>query len=119
MKRFIYFVAILFWAGVPRSSFASNDDIDVRRNHGTYINTRSVENLPEASIENRILTVSFDNYGVYALSIENNYGVIVYVSILPADGKEYQYDLYNLCEDSFNLIIEGYGGEYQGSFKLL
>ena len=54
------FISVLFMAVVPLSLFASNDEIDVKHKNGTYIETRSIENLPDATIENQILTVSFD-----------------------------------------------------------
>ena len=76
------FISVLFMAVVPLSLFASND-----------IETRSIENLPDATIENQILTVSFDNAGIYSLYIEDDSGTIVYSSALPADGMEYHYDL--------------------------
>ena len=61
------FILVLFMTVVPFSLFASNDEIEVKHNNGTYIETRSIENLPDATIENQILTVSFDNVGIYSL----------------------------------------------------
>lgn len=112
------FISVLFMAVVPLSLFASNDEIDVKHKNGTYIETRSIENLPDATIENQILTVSFDNVGIYSLYIEDDSGTIVYSSALPADGMEYHYDLSGIGAGSYRLVLEGYKGEYDGYFSM-
>lgn len=81
-------------------------------------NTRSIVVLPEATIENRIISVSFDASGIYSLYIEDSMGHIVYTSTLPADGIEYDYDLSGIGTGLLRLVIEGYGGEYEGYFNL-
>lgn len=50
--------------------------------------TRSISDadLPEASIRNDELSVSFDDSGMYSLYIEDNFGVTVYSSAMPANG---------------------------------
>ena len=82
------------------------------------IDTRSISVTPEATIENRIISVSFDASGVYSLYIEDSMGHIVYTSTLPADGIEYNYDLTGIGTGLLRLVIEGYGGEYEGYFTL-
>ena len=54
----------------------------------TGLNTRSISDadLPEASIRNDELSVSFDDSGMYSLYIEDNFGVTVYSSAMPANG---------------------------------
>lgn len=112
------FILVLFMTVVPFSLFASNDEIDVKHNNGTYIETRSIENLPDATIENQILTVSFDNAGIYSLYIEDDSGTIVYSSTLSADGMEYYFDLSGVGAGSYCLVLEGYKGEYEGYFSI-
>ena len=110
------FISVLFMAVVPLSLFASNDEIDVKHKNGTYIETRSIENLPDATIENQI--VSFDNVGIYSLYIEDDSGTIVYSSALPADGMEYNYDLSTVKMGLYRLVLSGYKGEYEGCFSI-
>lgn len=83
------------------------------------INTRSITQEPYAKISDAdILTVTFDDSGVYSLYIENCLGEIVYTSTLPADGIEYNYDLTGIGTGLLRLVIDGYGGEYEGYFTL-
>ncbi len=81
-------------------------------------NTRSIVILPEATIENGIISVSFDASGVYSLYIEDSMGHIVYTSTLPANGMKYSYDLSGIGEGAFRLTLEGPLGEYEGYFNL-
>ena len=78
--------------------------------------TRSIVVLPEATIEDGIISVSFDASGVYSLYIEDSMGHIVYTSTLPADGIEYAYDLSGIGTGLLRLVIDGYSGEYEGYF---
>ena len=118
MKRTVNLIAILFCACISVSTFAANEKVEIRHNNDTYTETRSVANLPEASIENRILIVSFDDYGVYSLFIENDSGIIVYYSVLPADGIEYHFDLSGIGAGTYRLILDGHKGEYEGYFSI-
>ena len=86
---------------------------------GNLVNTRSITQEPYAKISDAdILTVTFDDSGVYSLYIENCLGEIVYTSTLPADGIEYNYDLTGIGTGLLRLVIDGYGGEYEGYFTL-
>lgn len=82
--------------------------------------TRSISDadLPEASIRNDELSVSFDDSGMYSLYIEDNFGVTVYTSALPANGMEYDYDLAGIGEGLFRLVLSGPSGEYEGYFTI-
>lgn len=80
--------------------------------------TRSISVLPEASVGNDVLAVSFDDSGMYMLCIEDSFGATVYTSTLPADGMEYSYDLTGIGEGMFTLILEGPSGEYEGIFNI-
>lgn len=51
MKRTVNLIAILFCACISVSTFAANEKVEIRYNNDTYTETRSVANLPEASIE--------------------------------------------------------------------
>ena len=85
---------------------------------GKHIHTRSLTEMPEAYISNDILTVSFDGQGLYSLYIEDNFGVSVYSSALPANGMEYDYDLSGIGDGLFRLVISGPSGEYEGHFTI-
>lgn len=99
-------------------SFASHaDERRIPIQHTNY-NTRSIVALPEATIENGIISISFDASGIYSLYIEDSMGNIVYTSTLPADGIEYDYDLSGIGTGLLRLVIDGYGGEYEGYFTL-
>ena len=81
--------------------------------------TRSIiEDIPEASIQNDVLSVSFDDSGVYSLYIEDSFGVSVYTSAQPANGMEYDYDLSGIGEGLFRLVLSGPSGEYEGYFTI-
>lgn len=88
-------------------------EISFSRNRST---TRSIVSLPEASIgESGTLTISFESVGVYTLSIESGDNV-VFSSFLPADGCEYSFDLSNMEEGTYYIVLEGPTGEYEGYF---
>ena len=80
--------------------------------------TRSIEAVPEAYINNDVITVSFDGSGMYSLYIEDRFGVTVYSSALPANGMEYDYGLSGIGEGLFRLVISGPSGEYEGYFTI-
>ena len=74
--------------------------------------------MPEASVRNDLLTVSFDGAGTYSLYVKDSFGVTVYSSALPANGMEYDYDLSGIGEGLFRLVISGTSGEYEGYFTI-
>ena len=80
--------------------------------------TRSIVDMPEASIQHDVLSVSFDASGMYYLYVEDSLGALVYTSALPADGMEYDYDLSGVGEGFFRLVLEGPSGEYEGYFTI-
>ena len=119
MKRFTSFLAT---ALIAASLFLSSpfpmsgDDslakiINLQKTRPT---TRSLTDIPEASIQRDILTVSFDGSGMCSLYIEDNFGVTVYSSALPANGMEYDYDLSGIGEGLFRLILSDSKDEYEG-----
>lgn len=74
---------------------SATDDITRILIYQTVPTTRSiVEDMPEASVRNDLLTVSFDGAGTYSLYVKDSFGVTVYSSALPANGMEYDYDSY-------------------------
>ena len=99
MKKFLLLLTLLSTAS--GLCLAAQDDIvrdiTIRR---ININTRSIDIAPEASIQNDVLSVSFDDSGMYSLYIEDNFGVTVYSSALPANGMEYDYDLSGISSAS-------------------
>lgn len=111
MKRlsFIFFILCL----CSFASYADERDIPIQ---SVNTNTRSISVLPEATIENGIISISFDASGVYSLYIEDSMGNIIYTSTLPADGMEYDYDLSGIGTGLLRLVIKGHGGEFEGYF---
>ena len=118
MKRTAtHVIAILLWTSVSMNAFAAGEEIDIKcKDTNTY--TRGIEEMPDATKENQILTVSFDNAGIYSLYIEDDSGTIVYSSALPADGMEYYYDLSGIGAGLYRLVLDGYKGEYEGYFSM-
>ena len=117
MKKFLLLLTLLSTAS--GLCLAAQDDIvrdiTIRR---ININTRSIDIAPEASIQNDVLSVSFDDSGMYSLYIEDNFGVTVYSSALPANCMEYDYDLSGIGEGLFRLVLSGPSGEYEGYFTI-
>lgn len=97
--------------------FADKENIAVNRQR---VDTRGFIDMPEASIDTQtnIVSVSFDDSGMYTLYIENSLGDVLYQSVLPANGLEYHYDLSGIGEGYFRLVLEGASGEYEGFFTL-
>lgn len=113
MKRlsFIFFILCL----CSFASYADERDIPIQ---SVNTNTRSISVLPEATIGNGIIFISFDASGVYSVYIEDSMGNIIYTSTLPADGMEYGYDLSGIGTGLLRLVIKGHGGEYEGFFNI-
>ena len=121
MKKILTLPLFLIAASALTFAAHGTDDdivreIEIRR---LDVLTRSVSSTPDAAIFRDILSISFDNSGIFSLYIENTFGEIVYTSTLPADGIEYDYDLSGIGTGLLRLVIEGYGGEYEGYFQLL
>lgn len=87
MKKKIYLVLLALQLLTAFGYAAMADDV-VRniRLHKNTVHTRSLTEMPEASIFKDMLSVSFDDSGMYSLYIEDNFGVTVYTSALPANG---------------------------------
>ena len=107
MKKILTLPLFLIAASALTFAAHGTDDdivreIEIRR---LDVETRSISSTPDAAIFRDILTLSFDNSGVYSLYT------------LPADGIEYDYDLSGIGTGLLRLVIEGYGGEYEGYFQ--
>ena len=116
MKKLL--LALLLLSAV--STVGHTDDRHFRKIilQKVVVTTRSIEAVPEASIFKDMLSVSFDDSGMYSLYIEDNFGVTVYSSAMPANGMEYDYDLSGIGEGLFRLVISGPAGEYEGHFTI-
>ncbi|HIZ86496.1 MAG TPA: DUF3244 domain-containing protein [Candidatus Coprenecus stercoravium] len=114
MKKLIISVFVLLLS-MPVISLGDEIKIWIQHNPPT---TRSVQTIPEASIDKDLLSVSFDGSGVYSLYVEDSYGVTVYQSMLPANSMEYDYDLSGIGEGLFRLILSNGDDEYEGYFTL-
>ena len=109
----------LFLATFMMMSLTVSAEDDTVRNielHSIDITTRSIVEVPEASISHEVLRVSFSTSGIYSLTVSDSMGSPVYISSLPADGMEYSYDLSGIGEGTFTLTLEGPSGEYEGVF---
>lgn len=113
MKRLSIIIFVLCLCSL--ASYADERDIPIK---SVDYNTRSVVVLPEATIGNGIISISFDASGVYSLYIEDSMGNIIYTSSLPADGMEYDYDLSGIGTGLLRLVIKGHGGEFEGYFHI-
>ena len=99
------------------ATLRSDDDIARKIDlNSVDVRIRSIVSIPEATIFKNILSISFDDSGVYSLYIENSLSETAYTSTLPADGMEYDYDLSGIGEGLLRLVIKGRNGEYEGYF---
>lgn len=75
MKKKIYLVLLALQLLTAFGYAAMADDV-VRniRLHKNTVHTRSLTEMPEASIFKDMLSVSFDDSGMYSLYIEDNFG---------------------------------------------
>ncbi len=77
--------------------------------------TRDIINIPDASITYDILSISFDDTGIYDLYIYNEYGECIYYATLPANGMIYTFDVSAIREEGlYTVIIDGNSGTYEG-----
>ena len=118
MKKFSAFtLSILTAAVLSSTALASGPDeteIELQKINPT---TRSLMDMPEASIYKDILSVSFDASSTCSFYIEDSFGATVYAGAFPADGMEYSYDLRSIGEGLFRLVIDGPTGMYEGYFS--
>lgn len=107
----------LFLLSIPIIGYTDehNKKIDFQQ---IVANTRSLNAIPEASICDDILTISFNGSGIYSLYIEDNTSTTVWVSALPADGMEYDFDLSCIGNGTFRIVLVGMNGEYEGYFTI-
>ncbi len=114
MKKLL--ITLILMSVLP-ATLRSDDDIAREINlNSVDVRIRSTVSSPEATIFKDILSVSFDDSGVYSLYIENCLGEIVYTSTLPANGIEYDYDLSGIGEGLFLLVLKGQFDEFEGYF---
>ena len=119
MKKKFYLLLLAVQLLTALGYAAQADDVVRRiRLHKNTVHTRSLTEMPEASISNGILTVSFDGSGMYSLYVEDSFGITVYSSALPANGMEYDYGLSGIGEGLFRLVISGPSGDYEGYFTI-
>ena len=120
MKIYLAFALSILTASVTLSSTAQasgpdETDIKLQQINPT---TRSLMDMPEASIYKDILSVSFDASSTCSFYIEDSFGATVYAGAFPADGMEYSYDLTGIGEGIFRLVIDGLCGMYEGYFTM-
>ncbi len=123
MERFTIFKAVfvsavlllLYMMSVTAAGDNPKRDIIL---HKVIPTTRSIIEVPEASISHEVLMVSFSSSGTYSMTVMDIFGVPVYISTLHADGMEYSFDLSGIGEGTFILTLEGPSGEYEGVFSV-
>lgn len=111
-RKRVFFLITLFSLSFVNNAYCDDRDKEIALNK-IIPTTRSISNMPEASIDTHIkmLSVSMDDSGMYTLYIENSLGDVLYQSVLPANGLEYHYDLSGIGEGYFRLVLEGARGE--------
>ena len=72
MRRFL--LVLLLLSAIPTIGHTDNNSFRRILLQKVVIHTRSIETVPEASIQNDVLSVSFDDSGMYSLYIEDNFG---------------------------------------------
>lgn len=116
MKKLLITLILIF---VLPATLHSDDDIARKIDiQSVDVRTRSIVSNPESTIFKNILSVSFEDFGIYFLHIESSLGEIVYTSTLPADGMVYSYDLSGIGGGMFRLVLDGPGGMYEGYFTI-
>lgn len=121
MKKILAFTLSLLVTAISVNNATAASDVDEMDIKILHINptTRSLMDIPEASIKNHdLFSISFDLFGICTLYIEDSFGAIVYTASFPADGMEYSYDLSGIGKGLHRLVIKGPGGEFEGYFTL-
>lgn len=76
MKKKLYLLLPVALLLLTSSGYAAqtNDIVHKIRILKNTIHTRSLTDVPDASIQNDVLSVSFEDSGMYSLYIEDNFG---------------------------------------------
>lgn len=86
--------------------------IEVRK----YPHERSGVQLPTASIDGQVLTISFESSNSFEVSVVDASGVVVYTSVYSAQGAVIT--LPNLPAGDYKLEIEDTANLYSGEFVI-
>ena len=111
MKKIFMFAALLC---CTLSSFAEKKPIEIKekeRPHG-----RSEVQLPTASIDGQVLTISFVTNCSFEVSVVDEAGVVVYTSTYNTQGAVIT--LHNLPIGEYQLEIEDATHIYSGEFAI-
>ena len=77
MKHRTFFKTVLLSVmGLICIAAYADDRTTIKIKHINPTTRSIIEDIPEASIQNDVLSVSFDDSGVYSLYIEDSFGVL-------------------------------------------
>ena len=112
MKKIIMFVVMLVCTLL---GFAEEKPIELKENGGKP-NERTGIQLPTASIDGQVLTISFVANCDFEVAVVNASGVVVYTGVYSAQGAVIT--LPNLPVGEYKLEIEETAHLYSGDFEI-
>lgn len=114
MKQFFLFIfASLLYIG---GANAQSSNIPLKQENKSVGGSRTVVQLPSASIDGQVLTISFDDDADFCVTVTDASGSAVYVGTYTA--REVAITLPQLPEGSYYLRIEDEYYVYIGEFEI-
>lgn len=114
MKQlFLFLFAFLLYIG---GANAQSCNIPLKQENKSVGGSRTVVQLPTATIDGQVLTISFADDTDFSITVTDNSGSVVYVGTYTA--REATITLPQLGEGSYSLRIEDEYYEYVGEFEI-
>lgn len=114
MKQlFLFLFAFLLYIG---GANAQSSNIPLKQENKSVGGSRTVVQLPTATIDGQVLTISFADDTDFSITVTDNSGSVVYVGTYTA--REATITLPQLGEGSYSLRIEDEYYEYVGEFEI-
>lgn len=114
MKKFVLFIfTILLYIG---SASAQSSNIPLKQENKSVGGSRTVIQLPTATIDGQVLTISFADDADFCVTVTDASGSAVYVGTYTA--REAAITLPQLPEGSYYLRIEDEYNTYIGEFEI-
>lgn len=114
MKKFVLFIfTILLYIG---SASAQSSNIPLKQENKSVGGSRTVIQLPTATIDGQVLTISFADDTDFSITVTDASGSVVYVGAYTA--REATITLPQLPEGSYYLRIEDEYYSYVGEFEI-